>query len=302
MPFSVRVGVPATTANLGPGFDCLGLAIDLWNEAEFIPEGDSLIVEVCGEGEDSLARSADNLVIRTFQTFYETRRLTPPPGLRLRLNNHIPCSSGLGSSSSAIVLGLLGANSLSGSQASTQELLDMAAGMEGHADNVSPALLGGLVVSIQDENYWLARRFEVPILRIALVLPDIDLPTQVARQALPLSVPRGDAVYNISRAVLVAEALRLGDLDLLGKVMDDRLHQPYRLPLIRGAAEAMTAARSAGAQAVAISGAGPSLIAFCAGESRPAGEAMAAAFARVGLASRIFDLVTTSRGAWTRVE
>jgi len=126
---------------------------------------------------------------------------------------------------------------------------------------------------------------------------------EAARQpALLASVSRADAIFNAGRTVLVTEALRSGDLDLLGQVMDDRLHQPYRLPLIRGAAEAMSAARAAGAKAVAISGAGPSLIAFCAGPSLAVGQAMAAAFAQVGVASRIFDLNVSPRGAWVEVE
>jgi homoserine kinase len=302
MSSAVRVGVPATTANLGPGFDCLGLSIDLWNEAEFSLSGRGLLVEISGEGQDSLPQTAENLVIRAFHNFYQYANLPIPADLHVSIHNRVPSGSGLGSSASAVLLGLLGARFLSGRQASPMELLGLAAGMEGHSDNAAAALLGGLVVSLKTENAWLARRFDVPALHAALVLPDINLPTLVARQALPLSVPRSDAVYNVSRAVLVAEALRCGDLDLLGQVMEDRLHQPYRLPLIRGAAEAMAAAKSAGAQAVAISGAGPSLIAFCAGASRPAGEAMAAAFSQAGVASRTFELVTTSRGAWTRAE
>lgn len=302
MSSGVRVGVPATTANLGPGFDCLGLAIDLWNEAEFALSGSALWVEVTGEGKDTLPKSAENLVVRAFHTFYQYAGLPVPGGLCVTIHNAIPTSSGLGSSASAVLLGLLGANALSDRQASPMEILALAAGMEGHSDNAAAALLGGLVVSLKTDTGWLARRFDVPALRAALVLPDINLSTLVARQALPLSVARTDAVYNVSRAVLVAEALRCGDLDLLGQVMEDRLHQPYRLPLIRGAVEAMAAAKSAGAQAVAISGAGPSLIAFCAGASLPAGEAMSAAFHQAGVSARVFELVTTSRGAWIQRE
>lgn len=302
MPTAARVGVPASTANLGPGFDCLGLAIDLWNEAKFSLRGSTLSVEISGEGSSVLPKNADNLVVQAFHKFYQHVGRPVPDGLHVAVHNCIPSGSGLGSSASAVLLGLLGANALTAVQASPMDLLSLAAAMEGHSDNVAAALLGGLVVSLKTENGWLARRFDLPDLRAVLVLPDIHLPTQVARQVLPLSVPRSDAVFNVSRAVLVAEALRCGDLELLGQVMEDRLHQPYRLPLIHGAVEAMAAAKSAGAQAVAISGAGPSLIAFCAGACRPAGEAMAGAFNQAGVSSRIFELVTTSQGAWSAQE
>ena len=299
MPTAVRVAFPATTANLGPGFDCLGLTIDLWNEAEFSLRGSELKIEVSGEGQGVLPLNADNMVVQAFHKFYQHFNLPVPAGLHIHLHNQIPSSSGLGSSASAVMLGLLAANALCGSPASQAELLNLGANMEGHSDNVAAGLLGGLVVSLKNEGIWLARRFDVPTLCAALVLPNIDLPTQVARAALPLSVPRADAVFNMGRALLVVEALRCGDLDLLGQMMQDRLHQPYRLPLINGAEAAIAAARGAGAGAVAISGAGPSLIAFCSGPSRPAGEAMAAAFAQAGVASRIFELRTTSRSAWT---
>ena len=294
---AVRVRVPATTANLGPGFDCLGLALDLWNEAEFCLEGSGLSIEMRGEGAERLPRNADNLIARTFASVYARLGLDFPTGLRISVNSGVPTSSGLGSSAAAALLGFLGADALSGSRLGPDEILQMASDLEGHADNVSAAALGGLTVSLYTGSSWLVRRYDVPVLRASLVLPDIDLPTSVARQALPKAVPRGDAVFNLGRTAMVAEAMRAGDLDLLAQVMDDRLHQPYRLPLIRGAAEAMEAAKQLGAKAVAISGAGPSLIAFCAGESRPVGQAMAAAFASLGVASRVFDLQTTSHGA-----
>ena len=197
-------------------------------------------------------------------------------------------------------LGLLGADWLYGLQLSQSEVIGLAVELEGHCDNAAAALLGGLVVSLRAGESWLARRFDVPPLRAALVLPALDLPTREARKVLPLSIPRADSVFNTSRAVLVVEALRRGDLDLLGQVMEDRLHQPYRLPLIPGAEQALRAALRAGASAAAISGAGPSLIAFCAGESQPIAAAMQAAFAQAGLSSRAFALTSTSRGAWVK--
>ncbi len=293
----VRVCVPATTANLGPGFDCLGLTLDLWNAAEFELGGEGCAVSVRGEGEGILPTGADNLVVCAFLRALARRGLPPPAGLRVCMLNAIPSGSGLGSSASAVILGLLGADRLYGLGLQQAEIIDLAVELEGHCDNAAAALLGGLVVSLRSGPGWLARRFDVPRLQAALVLPALDLPTREARKVLPLTVPRGDAVFNASRALLVAEALRSADLDLLAQVMEDRLHQPYRLPLIPGALEAMAAARQAGAAAVALSGAGPSPIAFCPDDSRPAADAMQAAFARAGLPSRPFHLVTTSLGA-----
>jgi homoserine kinase len=294
---TVRVRVPATTANLGPGFDCLGLALDLWNEANFSLAGRGVRVQVSGEGAGRLPGGAGNLVARAFLYYYRGAGLDEPAGVRIECHNAIPSGSGLGSSASAVLQGLLAADALSGCALPWAEILKLAVDLEGHADNAAAALHGGLTVAVHSEERWLVRRFDVPPLRAALVLPDVDLPTHTARKALPTHVPHADAVFNSSRTPLVVEALRAGDLELLGQVMEDRLHQPYRLPLIPGAVEALRAARAAGAAAAAISGAGPSLIAFCAADPRPAGEAMAAAFLAAGVPARIFDLTATSLGA-----
>lgn len=295
--FAVRVRIPATTANLGPGFDCLGLALDLWNEAEFRLEGTGPVLRIHGEGEGRLPENGDNLLLRAFFYYYRLQGLPNPSGPRVECRNAIPTGSGLGSSASAALLGLLAADTLSGCDLPKEDLLRMAVDLEGHADNAAAALYGGLAVTLGSEGGWLTRRFDVPSLCAAWVLPEFDFPTQMARKALPDRVARGDAIFNAARTPLVVEALRTGDLDLLGRVMDDRLHQPQRLPLIPGGLEAFQAAREAGAPAVAISGAGPSLIAFCRGDPAPVIAAMRAAFKEAGLASRGFALTTTSLGA-----
>ena len=175
----------------------------------------------------------------------------------------------------------------------------MAIQLEGHPDNATAALYGGLVIVVEHEKCnWLVRRFDLPIPAGVVVLPEIDLPTHAARKALPAQVEMKDAVFNIGRAVLVVEALQQGDLKLLEEVMDDRLHQPYRLPLIPGGVEAMHAARQAGA-AAAISGAGPSVIAFTPGDPAPVGRVMMAAFQQNGIKARAFsaaDFKPGSRG------
>ena len=218
-------------------------------------------------------------------------------GLHVHCINRIPLTSGLGSSSAALLAGLLGANALLGEPFSRDELLKVAVENEGHPDNVAPAMLGGLVVSASIDGKIITRKMNVAPLAAAIAMPNFHFPTKQARAALPKQIPIKDAVHNISRAVLVTKALECGDLELLGKVMDDALHQPYRLPLIPGAREAMDAAKEAGASAVALSGAGPSLIAFSAKEDAAIGEAMKREFESVGLTARIFELRVSDKGA-----
>ncbi len=297
----VRVRVPATTANLGPGFDVLGLALDLWNETLWTPTTDGQIrVTVSGEGEGILPQDATNPIVTAALSLYNLMGV-PCEGLRVHCVNRIPLGSGLGSSSAALLSGLLGANALLGEPLSPQEILKIAIEMEGHPDNVAPAMLGGLVVSILHDGRVIsiklpARARRAPI-RATVVLPEWEFPTEYARSILPRTVDRQDAIFNISRSVLVVEALRTGDLDMLGKAMADRLHQPYRLPLIPGALPAMEAARRSGAAAVALSGAGPSLIAFSEEWTPEIGEAIRREFERAGLSARVFHLRVSERGA-----
>jgi homoserine kinase len=301
MSQKLRVRVPATTANLGPGFDALGLALNLWNETDFTQRTDGrLVVTVSGEGAGILPTDGDNIITaaarRTFTLAGEQ-----PPGLTIDCHNRIPLSSGLGSSAAAVLTGILGANKLLDEPLDQDEILKLAVDIEGHPDNIAPALLGGLVVCLADGErvnaYKLPPRENHQPIHITLALPVFDFPTQAARAALPSQVKHADAVFNLSRAVLVAEALATGDLALLAVAMGDRLHQPYRLPLIPGAQAALDAAREAGAAAAALSGAGPSLVAFTAHENPAIGEAMGQAFADAGLSARIFHLGISDMGA-----
>jgi homoserine kinase len=299
-PRRVRVRVPATTANIGPGFDCLGLALDLWNEAIFSIEGNGLHLYNNGEGK-GMPTDERNLIIQSMRFFCDTRGLTFPTGLTIHCENHIPVGSGLGSSASAVLLGILGAAALLDSPLEKEEALSLAARMEGHADNAAAAVLGGLAIVSIAKGGWLARRVEIPALQVALVLPEVALSTHAARAALPSEVSIKDATFNLGRAMLVVEALRNGDLMLLHQVIDDRLHLPYRLPLIPGGQRALEAAYTAGASAVTISGAGPSLIAFSASNPAPIAQAMTTAFNEHGVQSRSFVLNTTSTGAETEI-
>ncbi len=291
-PKKITVRVPATSANLGPGFDCLGLPLDLWNEATIYPEGERWQIEITGEGANELPQDERNAIVRAFLWLCKETDTPPPAGMRVVCHNAIPLRSGLGSSASAALLGLLAANAWLGSPLSQDELLAAAADHEGHPDNVAPALLGGLVV-IAGET---VRRFPLPPLRAVIVLPAFEVTTAQARAALPDRIPLTDAVFNLGRTALVVEALRIGDLSLLREVMDDRLHQPYRLPLYPGAAEAIQAARDLGA-ACALSGAGPSLIAFLDGDPTPVQTAMQQTFAAHGASTRTWVTQVINQGA-----
>ncbi len=282
---SIRVRVPATSANLGPGFDTLALALDLWNETLFTPGGEGYTATIEGEGRGLLPEDSQNLIFQALAAFYKQTGNPLPSGLSIHCQNRIPLGSGLGSSAAAVVTGLAGANALLGWPASAETLIRMAAEIEGHVDNAAAAALGGLVAAAGAQDGWITQRYDLPAWKIAVVLPDFALSTHAARAALPESVSMADAVFNASRVGLVIEALRSGNLELLRSAMEDRLHQPYRLPLIPGADAALQAAVERGA-AVALSGAGPSVIAFGNRGMKAVSRAMQAAFERVGLRSR----------------
>lgn len=279
----IKIRVPATSANLGPGFDCLGLALDLWNEVTF-EASDKLTYQVSGEGAEKLNKGTKNLLTRAFALVFETCGKPAEP-VKISAQNEILLSSGMGSSAAAIVAGLFGANEFLGRPLDGCKLLNLASEMEGHPDNVAPALLGGLVASTVVGKEIISLRFDVPEFTVLVVKPDLDWPTRVARSVLPKVVSRTDAVYNIGRSILVVEALKTGDLSLLQKVMDDRIHQPYRLKHIKGGMKAYQLARSAGA--AALSGAGPSIIAFVkTGNAEALRDEIIGSFQQDGIAAR----------------
>jgi homoserine kinase len=223
------------------------------------------------------------------------------------MTNSIPVGSGLGSSSSAIVAGLLGANALFGDVIPRNELLQMAVNIEGHPDNVAPALCGGLVLGVlpDDESgpaELVVRQWPPPELTAVVVLPDFNLLTSEARAVLPPIVPRGDAIFNASRLGLLIHVFNSHDYDLLRAAMGDRLHQTYRLHIIPGAAAAYEAAYKAGALGVALSGAGPSLIAFTDQHPDVIAHAMQNEFAAAGLSCRSWILKPTAQGACVIVD
>ncbi len=236
---SYLIRVPATTANLGPGFDCLGLALDLWNEVEISSEGQGLSIEINGVGSDQLPRDTTNAVFSSMKKFADYHNKELPKNLKIACTNRIPLGSGLGSSAAAAVSGILAATAILGLPTDMDNQLRIATQIEGHPDNVAPCVLGGLTATILENDQVVSRNLPVASLNLVLVHPHFMFPTQVARAALPSQIAFGDAVFNVSHSILVIEALRTGDMELLRIAMRDKLHQPYRLPLIPGASAAI---------------------------------------------------------------
>jgi homoserine kinase len=292
----IKVLVPATTANLGPGFDCLGMALSLYNEIECELTDSGLEIEIDGEGATELPRDVGNIIARSMQRVFDQVSFHHG-GLRMHLNNRIPLMGGLGSSSAAIIGGLIAANELSGNQLNRDELLRLAIEIEGHPDNVTPALFGGLVIVASDDRGPIVSHVDVPKMKVVIVTPDLRVSTEEARRLIPKTILHSNAVFNAGRVALVVQALSHGDFDLLGRAMDDRLHQPFRKHLITGYDEVMDAAKSAGASAMAISGSGPSLIAFAPDRHAAIAEKMQAAFRQNGVESRAWILDIDRAGA-----
>jgi homoserine kinase len=296
----VTISIPATSANLGPGFDCLGLALTLRNEFTLTgtdsPTDPALIIEASGVDAHKIPTDASNLFVQSAELIFE-RVGKRPLTLHLQQHNNIPVGSGLGSSSTAVLGGMLAANALVNGGLSRADILQLATNHEGHPDNVAPALYGGLVLGVQGDDGLHIEQFPIPPLQAVVILPDFHLLTSEARAALPSHIPLKDAIYNTSRIGLLIHALQTADFTKLNIAMQDKYHQPYRIPIIPGMAEAFAAARHAGAAALALSGAGPSLIAFAPANHQAIAAAAQAAFAQAGLASRTWLLSLDTAGA-----
>ena len=273
---AVHCTLPATTANLGAGFDVLGLALDLRNELWVCPaERDLTTVE--GEGADTLPTDGDNLVRRAMSALAEAagREL---PALRLHQLNSVPLECGLGSSATAIVGGILACDALLDCGLPPDELLKLGVELEGHPDNVAPCLHGGLMVCCAgDEGTHYLKLQPPPDLSAVLAIPGYTVSTERARQLLPDSVPREDALFNVARSALFVAAMATGEYAALRVAMQDRLHQPYRAVLVPGLDATIEAALEAGALGAAMSGAGPTVVAFVEGETGGVEQAMLAA-------------------------
>jgi homoserine kinase len=296
---SVRVRVPATSANLGPGFDALGLALALYNDV-VAAEASSTIVRIEGEGAGRLATNDKNVVARGVRLAYKAAGRAFR-GVSLACVNRIPTARGLGSSAAAWVGGLVAGNALLGAPLDRDAVLDLAARAEGHPDNVAAAIFGGLTVSCEGAEGTRAIALPVPAtLRWVALVPEITSATAEARAVLPASVARADAVFNVQHVALLLAALQTGRADALPVALDDRLHQPYRRRLFPWMPEVVAAARRAGALGCVLSGAGPSLLAVAVGDEAAAAKvagAMEEALRAAGIAGRARALEVDLGGA-----
>ena len=296
----VTVKVPATTANMGPGFDCLGMALDIWNtivvETE-APASGAGIVSISGEGRDSLSTGDDNLVYRSFKRIYDGLGI-PAPSVRLTCENEIPLGRGLGSSAAAVAGGLLAGSALSGANLSRERILELAAEIEGHPDNSAAAILGGCRIVVSDGDGYLTERVNVPDeLKTILFVPDVPMPTDEARGVLPPTISRQDAVFNIGRTALLVNALASGNLEHLETATEDMLHQPARQKLFFPMKNIFRAAMSAGALGVFLSGAGSSVLALARDREYTIGYEMADAAMKSGVDGAIKVTKPTQLGA-----
>lgn len=261
------ITIPATSANMGPGFDCMGLALDLYNTISFAFMEEGLQIELSKEDQARIPADERNLVYRVFCRTLEKCGVKVP-GVRFAQTNHIPPVRGLGSSAACVVGGVVMADVYMGQTLTTQQIINLCAAEDGHPDNILPAILGGIAVGCMEGEQVYYDRFMGPArLKCALFIPPFALPTHKARAALPKSVSMQDAIFNISRTALLAAALTNGNLALLKPTMQDRLHQPYRRPLIPGYDAVMHIAQEHGALSTCLSGAGPTIIAFLDGET-----------------------------------
>lgn len=277
----VKVQIPATSANIGAGFDSLGLAVSMYNYVN-LEEWDGCEI-LSADGVD-IPLDESNLVYKSARYLYDLCD-RPFRGLRIEQTNHIPLARGLGSSSACIVGGLAGANAMLGEPLRTSDLVNIAATMEGHPDNSTPALVGGLVTAVLDTGkvYYVKQEIAED-LRFVAIIPDFELKTKFAREALPQEIAHKDGVFNLSRAALMSVSLYSRNYQNLRIAAEDRLHQPFRLPLINGAHEVLELSYKHGAYATYISGAGSTLMSIVSAGNMEFEDIMRAYLAQNGLA------------------
>lgn len=262
-----KIQVPASTSNLGSGFDCFGLALKLYLTVEATVVTDSYepcrVTTTGAKENESLPRNTTNLIYRAMAFAARREHLTLPP-LELLVHNEIPLASGLGGSAAAIVAGIKLCSLLTGQNLSDQAVQDYATEFEGHPDNVAASLYGGFVIGcVREDRTVVTARFDWPAeVRAVVVSPHSQLPTHVARAALPRTVTRANAVHNLQRSALFTAAVAQKRYELFWDAMQDQLHQPQRESLVPGLAEALALPRMTGLLAIALSGAGPSIIAL----------------------------------------
>ena len=297
---SITVSVPATTANLGPGFDCLGAAISLYNRFKFSIADSAIEVKITVTGKEAPKVSTDrnNLAYQAFVKLYEYINQTPPCVL-VEIDLGVPLARGLGSSATAIVGGLLGANQLAGSPLSQTEVMNLAIAIEGHPDNVVPALLGGCRLTASTSKGWVVCDIPWhPDIVPVVAIPDFELSTTEARRVIPTEYIRSDAIFNCAHLGILLRGLETGYGEWLQAGMQDKIHQPYRKSLIKGYEYVRSAALNAGAYEMVISGAGPTLLALTNSlTSSKVIAAMTSAWENQGVVTQVQALEINTRGA-----
>ena len=295
--------VPASTTNLGPGFDVLGLALQLYSKVTLETTEVETQVVVKGVDADKIPSTSEHIAFQAVELVFDRSGNKRPKGFKLEIENGIPAIRGLGGSGTAILGGLLTANALCRTPFSDAELLNFATELEGHPDNVAASLYGGIVVSaMKNTEVHTVRLTCPPILSIVLAIPDFPLSTQQARDVLPTSVSFADAVYNTSRSTLLIASIVTGQFEMLRVAMKDRLHQPYRTSLIPGFNDVAEAATTAGALSVALSGAGPTIAAYCLEHTEQVAERMQSAFKKHQINSDVKILKPDAEGASIYIE
>jgi len=312
---TVTITVPATTANLGPGFDCIGAALTLYNEFNFSLTSEDTGVKITVTGVEAKRVQTDesNLLYQAFLKFYQHIEKTPP-SVKIDIKLGVPLARGLGSSATAIVGGLVGANLLAGEPLTPAQVMQLAISIEGHPDNVVPALLGGCRLAATGLSFAPHRHKEhreewqicdipwhedvVPVVAI----PDFELSTAEARKVLPSEYSRADAIFNTAHLGLLVRGLETGKGDWLRVAMQDKIHQPYRKSLIGGYDAVYAAAVNAGAYGMVISGAGPTLLALASSrQAQDVAKAMATAWQGEGVNAEVEVLYVDFQGARSQV-
>jgi homoserine kinase len=294
---SVIVRVPATTANLGAGFDCIGAALSLYNQFKF-DAATELTIDATGAEADRVDKSATNLAYQAFAKLFDHLQQPVPP-VQIELELGVPLARGLGSSATAIVGGLMGANAFAGSPCSSTTVMQLAIEMEGHPDNVVPALIGGCRLAATRGDVWEICDINWhPEVIPVIAIPNFELSTAAARQVLPTSYSRADAVFNIAHLGMMLRGLETGNANWLQTGLADRIHQPYRQVLIQGYVAVEEAAIAAGAHGLVISGAGPSLLALATPDRATAvATAMQEAWIKLGIQPQVQPLSIDLLGA-----
>ena len=298
----IRVKAPATTANMGPGYDCLGLALDVWNTLEIeVLKGGEPVVEVTGEGADELGTGRDNLIYRAMEFLFQDVG-EDMPAVRINCDNAIPIARGMGSSAAAIAGGLVAANYLCSQEYTANDLLEMAATIEGHPDNVAAAVLGGMQLVIMDQTDEGNRLYTVPLnvppeLHAVVFVPQVRISTNDARAVLPEKVSMADAVHNMGRVGLLVAAMATNHPEYLTVATQDRIHQPYRQPLFPAMKVIFQAALDAGAMGVFLSGSGSTVLALTKGREMTVAYEMAEAARQASVEGNVSVTQPTVRGA-----